>query len=241
LDTRSDPVRTLTMLWRAHLPTPPTRGPRPRHTVDDIINAAINVADTQGLEALTMRKVADTLGIGTMSLYTYIPGRAELLHLMHDTALGELPPLPTDTGWRPTLEQYAHQARDLAARHPWIPTVSSPGLLLMGPHTTARANALYTALTATGLTAPQMVATATLLDGYVRGVTQATADVQHDPAYDQWWADATPMLEQLLTPDRYPALTAVWAQGAFEDPPETSFDYGLQRLLDGIQHTLNEN
>lgn len=247
-NTRSDPIRTLTLLWRAHLdpPAPTGRGPRPRFTIDDIIEAAIKVADTDGLEALSMRKVADTLGVGTMSIYTYVPGRAELLHLMHDTALGELPPLPTDAHWRQTLEQYAHQARDLATRHPWIPTLSGPGLLLMGPHYTARANALYTALTGIGLTAPEMVATANLLNGYIRGVTQGTADVERDNrtsdiGYDQWWDQATPILERLLTPDRFPALTSTWAQGAFEDPPETGFDYGLQRLLDGIQQALNKS
>jgi AcrR family transcriptional regulator len=247
-DTRSDPVRTLTLLWRAHLnpPEPTGRGPRPRLTIDGIVEAAIKVADTEGLEALSMRKVADTLSVGTMSIYTYVPGRAELLHLMHDTALGELPPLPTDANWRQTLEQYARQARDLATRHPWIPTLSGPGLLLMGPHTTARANALYTALTGIGLTAPEMVATANLLDGYIRGVTQGTADVERgnrtsDIGYDQWWDQAAPTLQQLLTPDRFPALTSIWAQGAFDDPPETGFEYGLQRLLDGIQQALNEN
>src|SRR4051794_2674120 len=127
-DTRSDPAKTLTLLWRAHLDPPPPsgRGPRPRFTVDDIVQAAITVADTEGLEALSMRKVADTLGVGTMSIYTYVPGRAELLHLMHDTALGELPPLPTDAPWRQALEHYARQARDLATRHPWIPTPSGP-------------------------------------------------------------------------------------------------------------------
>jgi AcrR family transcriptional regulator len=247
-DTRSDPVKTLTLLWRAHLdpPTPPGRGPRPRFTIDDIIEAAIKVADTDGLEALSMRKVADTLGVGTMSIYTYVPGRAELLHLMHDTALAELPPLPADTDWRQTLEQYARQARDLATRHPWIPTLSAPGHLLMGPHYTARANALFTALTGIGLTAPEMVATANLLNGYIRGVTQSTADVEHDNrtsdiGYEQWWDQATPILERLLTPDRFPALTSVWEQGAFEDPPETGFEYGLQRLLDGIQQALNDS
>ena len=91
-----------------------------------------------------------------------------------------------------------------------------------------------------------MVATANLLDGYIRGVTQGTADVERsnrtsDIGYDQWWDQATPVLQQLLTPDRFPALTSIWAQGAFDDPPETGFEYGLQRLLDGIQHALNEN
>ncbi|WP_431676508.1 TetR/AcrR family transcriptional regulator [Kitasatospora sp. KL5] len=238
---RTDPGRTLELLWGTG--APPNRGPKPKHTLEQIIEAGIAVADTDGLENLSMRRVAERLGSGTMSLYTYVPGRAELLHLMLDRVTRTLPPLPEDAAWRPALEQYARDARDLAARHPWTTAASAPGLLLMGPHTTARSDALYGILEPLGLDPRECVRIATSVDAYVRGVCQALADQQADTRqsgvdYEQWWAQATPHLTRLVTRERFPHLHRIWEHGAFDEPTDAAFEFGLQRLLDGIEHHL---
>jgi AcrR family transcriptional regulator len=84
-----DPKRTMALLWG--IGKKPTRGPKPGLSVGRIVSAAVEVADAEGLGALSMRRVADRLGIGTMSLYTYVPGKAELIDVMLDTVLGETP------------------------------------------------------------------------------------------------------------------------------------------------------
>ncbi|MFJ8043663.1 TetR/AcrR family transcriptional regulator [Kitasatospora sp. NPDC096147] len=238
---RTEPGRILELLWGTE--TPPNRGPKPKFTRAQVVDAGIAVADAEGLEQLSMRRVAEHLGTGTMSLYTYVPGRAELLHLMLDRVTGTLPPLPGDASWRTALEQWARDARDLAARHPWTSAASTPGLLLMGPHTTARSDALYGALAPLGLAPRETARIANSVEAYVRGVCRALADQQADTRqsgvdYERWWEQATPHLTRLITRERFPHLYGLWEQGAFEEPADAGFEFGLRRLLDGIEAGL---
>src|ERR671915_993295 len=103
---RGDPARSMALLWG--IQKPPTRGPKPGLQVERIVEAAIRVADAEGLAALSMRRVAGELGVGTMSLYTYVPGKAELLDVMLDTVLAEQArPDEAAGGWRAGLERRA--------------------------------------------------------------------------------------------------------------------------------------
>ncbi|GAB3697327.1 TetR/AcrR family transcriptional regulator C-terminal domain-containing protein [Actinocorallia lasiicapitis] len=239
---RSDPGRTLALLWGT-AQAPPARGPKPKTTLEEVVEAAIEIADAEGLDALSMRRVAERLGLGTMSVYTYVPGRTELLHLMYDRAVGPTPPLPEGTSWRQALHLYARMGRDLAVAHPWTLRLSGPGLLLMSPNTTARSDAVYAALAPLGLSGSDCYAIAASVEGYVRGVSQSTADLDlafTDPAdYETWWAEATPHLTELITRERFPHLYAIWETGAFDAPVDHAFAYGLDRLLDGIERDLD--
>jgi AcrR family transcriptional regulator len=131
-----DPARTLQLLWREPGPAQSRRGPRQGLTVERVAAAAIALADSDGLGSVTMRAVAQALGVVPMSLYTYVPGKAELLDLMLDTAYlqmprGDLSGMP----WRERLAAVARENRDLFTRHPWIAGVSTsrpplgPGLM----------------------------------------------------------------------------------------------------------------
>ena len=116
-----DPARTLQLLWRQPGPADSRRGPRQGLSVERVAAAAIALADTDGLGSVTMRAVAHALGVVPMSLYTYVPGKAELLDLMLDTAYREMPRgdlsgLP----WRERLAAVAQENRDLFTLHPWI-------------------------------------------------------------------------------------------------------------------------
>src|SRR5687768_1469122 len=111
-----DPKRSIELLWG--LQERKRRGPRPRLQVADIVRAAITIADGEGLGALSMRRVADVLGVATMSLYSYVPGKAELLDLMLDTVFGETP-RPPIADWRGGLAAIARSNWDLYHRHPW--------------------------------------------------------------------------------------------------------------------------
>src|SRR4051812_17689062 len=112
-----DPKRSLELLWRTH--EPPARGPKQRLDIDQIVRAAIEVADADGLQALSMRKVAERLNVGTMSLYTYVPGKNELIDLMFDLAVAG-PNEGIEGTWRERLEQIAHESWWRYHRHPWL-------------------------------------------------------------------------------------------------------------------------
>src|ERR687889_2890318 len=108
-----DVDRTLMLLWRRTLGTPQgSRGPRQRVSVDEVVRAAIAVADEEGLTAFSMRKVADRLGLKLMSIYTYVPGRSELIGLMIDEVTGETSLPPHRGGWRDGLTAVARQVWD---------------------------------------------------------------------------------------------------------------------------------
>ena len=113
--------RTLELLWRRTLGTPRgSRGPKQRVSVDEVVSAGIAVADEDGLPAFSMRKVADRLGLKLMSIYTYVPGREELIGLMVDEVMGERP-LPAHEGaLRERLTAMARYAWEEYHRHPWL-------------------------------------------------------------------------------------------------------------------------
>ncbi len=116
---RGNPQRSLELLWGE--PKVPSRGPKPGLDLARIVRTAIELADAEGLAALSMRRVAERLGVGAMSLYTYIPGKAELLDLMLDQVQGELLMEELPGGdWRARLEARARQDWALYERHPWL-------------------------------------------------------------------------------------------------------------------------
>ncbi len=126
-----DPRRSMALLWGRH--PSPSRGPRPGLDVPTIVRAAITLADSDGLEGLSLRKIADELGCSAMTIYTYVHGKAELLDLMLDAVLGEIDVAPKKGSWRSREEAFA---RDLAAhyeRHSWVLQVSYARALL-GPN-----------------------------------------------------------------------------------------------------------
>jgi len=127
-----DPARSMVLLWRTPQGAEGTgmqrrRGPKAGLSVDRIVTEAIEVVDTEGFAALSMRRVASALGVGTMSLYTHVPGKGELVDLMFDAVLGELYAGDDDgsAGWRARLEHVAVANWALYRRHPWAVHVAT--------------------------------------------------------------------------------------------------------------------
>lgn len=246
---RRDAARTMALLWGEE--RRPTRGPKPTLSVDQLVGTAIALADAEGLGQLSMRRVAEELGVGTMSLYTYVRRKDELLVLMLDRVLGEIAPPGEDvTGWRARLEHHARQQWDLYQRHPWVLQAAGPRALL-GPNETAAYELALRALDGVGLTGRQVVAVVALLGGYVRGAAQEAAaaaltEQRTGMSDEAWWEVMEPLLDRYYDPDRFPTLTRLSAEGAFaplEEPADTSyylanslatFEFGLQRVLDGV-------
>jgi AcrR family transcriptional regulator len=245
---RGDPARSMALLWG--IQKPPTRGPKPGLRVERIVEAAIRVADAEGLAALSMRRVAGELGVGTMSLYTYVPGKAELLDVMLDTVLGEVArPDAVAGGWRDRLEAYARELWAHYHRHPWALRVSGARSLL-GPNETALYEASLAVVSGIGLSGREMMQVVTLVGEYVRGaaaraVEAAQVAKETGVTDEQWWREREPLLDQVFDPARYPTVTRIAEEGAFSQPEGgldynlqdavDSFEFGLRRVLDGIE------
>ena len=231
-----DLARTLALLWREA--DPPRRGPRPRHSVDDVVEAAIAIADAGGLDAVTMRAVAERLGTSPMALYTYVPGKAELLDLMLDAIYLAMPRKPPRLHWRARLRAVAEANRELYTRHPWAARIS-PARPPLGPGLMAKYEYELAAFDGLGLSDLEMDAGLTFLLAFVQANAVAAQDQANAPGSDaEWWATAGPHLARVVGPERYPLASRVGsaagaAQGGAYDA-EHAYAFGLERVLDGV-------
>ena len=234
-----DPARSMALLWRRRDAAPAVG--RSGIFVDGIIAAAIHVADTEGLPALSMRRVAEQLGVGTMSLYTYVPGKAELIDVMIDTVVEETArPASVKGGWRPWLELIARENWDLMRRHRWLLQVST-GRPPLGPGIIAKYDYELRAVDGIGLSEMEMDAVLTLVLGYVsgaaRGAAEQTQAEEHTGvSLDEWWFSVSPLLDRVYDESRYPVATRVGSiAGGSSYDTDATFEFGLQRVLDGVQ------
>ena len=237
-----DPARSLALLWRTA--PRPSRGPKPGLDVDQIVVMAVHVADAHGLAELSMRQVAEQLGVGTMSLYTYVPGKAELLDAMVDLVCAETSrPDPPADGWRARLEHIARDNRDLYHRHPWLLQLATcrPPL---GPNVTAKYDYELHAVDGIGLTDVEMDTVISLIVGHAQTsarIAVESVQVAHHSAMtdEQWWQANGPLFEKIFDPHRFPVAARVGtsagqAHNAAYNPAHL-FEFGLQLLLDGIE------
>ena len=245
LPTNAD--RTLTLLWRRRLGEPQgSRGPKQRVSVDDVVTTAIAIADADGLDGFSLRKVADRLGLGVMSLYTYVPGRSELVGLMVDQVAGEAELTPHHGLLRDRLTAIAVMLWDEYHRHPWLLSVDNTRPWI-GPHVSARYEWQLAAIEGVGFTDLEMDRTVTLLAGFAESAARASVNAKRtraasDLSDQEWWEINAPLLARVMEPADYPVAGRVGqvageAYGAASDP-EGSFDFGLARILDGLEQLL---
>ena len=236
-----DPTRSMTLLWG--LQGKPKRGPKPRLTVDQITRAAIELADEEGFDAVSMRRIAEKLGgVTAMSLYTYVPGKGELLDLMIDAVYAETLGLIPEGGWRERLEVVARRNRELYLRHPWLIqiAIARPGL---GPNLLAKYELELSVVDGLGLTDLDMDLLLSMIGDYVHGAARAAIHAAQAPKHtgmtdSQWWEAHAPLLEKVWEAEKYPVACRVGPTAGQEygaGDPERSFEFGLQRLLDGVE------
>jgi AcrR family transcriptional regulator len=237
-----DPQRSIELLWGVQ--ERPRRGPKPKLNVAMIVAEAIQLADTEGLTALAMRRIADNLGVATMSLYTYVPSKAELIDLMMDAVHGEFaPPEDLESGWRARLEFIAKANWALYHRHPWMLQVitSRPPL---GPLTMAKYEYELGAVDGIGLTDLEMDAVIGVIGSYVQGAARTSIDasqlVQRSGMTDlQWWEASAPVLARVVDGTTFPlgerVGNAAGEEYASAFDPARNFAFGLPLVLDGIE------
>ena len=220
----------------------PHKGPRPVLSLPRIVEAAVRVADAEGLDAVSMGRVAAELGAAPMSLYRHLSTKEELLTLMVDAAWGDPPsPAAPGEGWRAGLSRWAWAMRASARRHPWVVRIPLNGLPIM-PHEVAWFERALACLQPTGLTEAHKASVIMLVAGYVRNLAATEADIEaairaSGRSPSAWMAAYPRLLGDLTDPQRFPALSAFLAAGVFDaaDDPDEEFTFGLDRILDGIE------
>lgn len=209
----------------------PQRGPKRELSIERIVDAAIEIADADGLTAVSMSSLAAKLGYTTMSLYRYVSAKDDLIVLMNDEGLGQPPDHdPIDDDWRNGLRRWAGSVAATYARHPWlldIPVDGTPitpnslswldwGLRILAPARLSSTDAVAAVLMISGLARWQAI-----IDRAVAGGEQEDAELY--------------VFTELLDAEHYPALVAALADGGLSDDEEDDpFRFALERALDGL-------
>lgn len=237
-----EPSRTLALLWGQ--PIEPRKGPARSITAAKIVAAALALADDEGLAAVTMRAVAERVGVSTMSVYTYVPGKPELLDLMVDALyLSMERPDWGAQSWRERLEAVAESNRMLLAAHPWMTEVAALSRPPLGPGVMAKYEHELSAFDGAGLSDVDVDAALAYLLGFVQSHCRAAHDadrVTTDTALSdaEWWAANQPLLARAFDPAVYPRAARIGAaageaQGSAWDAGR-AWRFGLTRTLDGL-------
>jgi len=219
--------RALELLWRAPSPTRRASG----LTRERIVAAAIALADADGLGALSMARLADRLGCGTMSLYRHIANKNELVVFMLSEAPTPPPAASDSTNWRDALSNWASGLWDVYHRHPWVLQTASVGPPA-DPGQLAWLDAGFATMAGTPLSERDKLAAVMAVLHFVRGAAALSVElggVDHD--------HYPSLLRRLVDPARFPSLAAALEAGVFgvaSDDPLTEFRAGLGQLLDGI-------
>jgi AcrR family transcriptional regulator len=223
----------------------PQRGPKRELSIERIIDVAIEIADTHGLAAVSMAKVAAALGFTTMSLYRYVTSKDDLLLLMEDAVYavpGLRRPEPDDP-WRPAMRALVDASMAAIRAHPWVARVPIRGLPLT-PNNLWFVDYTLTAMTGLPLTTEEQLAALMSLTGLARiiGAYEAELEQARTTGVDPGLPAA--VLAELITDERFPALAPVVRAGEYgpgegDQPPEgplmqVEYEFGVERLLDGI-------
>lgn len=228
---------------------------RPRFNREQITAAVLKIADSEGFDALTMKRIADELDCGTMTLYYYVRTKADLVTLMHDAILAEilLPQLPA--GWREAVSAIARRTRDVLLAHPW--SVASLNGALFGPNAMRHVEQSLAALDAIELDTAEKLAFWGIVDDYVFGSALRTVEslthaamAENNPTLV---ADAMTFGRQQLATGQFPRLATldrkqpvhkhVTRDRKSSHPMATAqsaqFERGLKAILDGLAHSIN--
>ncbi|XVS61502.1 TetR/AcrR family transcriptional regulator C-terminal domain-containing protein [Actinosynnema sp. CA-299493] len=227
-------------------PVDRTTSPRPRQEVgaeqsstrEHVVRTAISIADAEGLDAVSMRRLAAELGVGPMSLYRHVENKDELVAQMADEVFGEQgPPVREPAGWRAGLELIARRQWQLCRRHLWLPRAISFTRPVLVPNMMAQTEWVLRVLDGLGLPVEIRVREALTLHALVITAAlpmaaEAEAEQETGVPLDRWWLARRARADELLAGGRFPLLATI--------PPDVTsdldelFEYGLARHLDGF-------
>jgi len=221
------------LAWGARPAT--NKGPKPKWSLAQLLDAAVHLGDEQGIDAITMSGLAKALGSGTMSLYRYVQSREDLLILAADHALG---PGSTPTGRSPRerLQSWVRDLRSTYEAHPWL-TATAVGAEPLLPSYIARLDTGLGCLEPLGLTGTRAITVLTMLWTYTRGdVEQATHlnDLIHGVAPDKINLLLAGRLRALTENRPAPRVLAVLETDTDADTGADEFEAAIDLVIDGI-------
>lgn len=253
-DTPPDHARLLPLMW-----APRDKVGRSGLGIQAITAAAIALADSDGLEAVTMRAVAQRLGVGAMSLYTHVPGKPELVALMSDVVLGQVyedRQIPAQAGeWPDRLRHVARCNWDMLLAHPWRLDIR-PGHDTLGPGLVGKYELELQAVDGIGLSDVDMDLAIALVTSHASaaaawhlGVRRSAGD--RAMSADEWWDQTSqewhervgPALAMAMGPATYPLASRVGeaASMAYQGAdPEALFRFGVDRIIAGLAELITD-
>lgn len=224
--------RMLDVLWSTF--DSPKRGPKPQIDRGQIVGAAIRVADEEGIDVASMQRIAAEVGVTKMALYRHVPARPELVALMVEAALGPAPDV--DRSWCQGLRSWAEAMRVVFMQHRWVPAALS-GPRLMGPAELAWTEVGLAALADIPLTSTERLDTLVLVGSHVRGTVEQSASDASDPEH------ALGVQLALVLDEHgrgFPLSAAAFAEASAAGSTDQSYEYGLERILAGVEYLISD-
>lgn len=237
-------AKSLQLLWDG-VPDP-GKGPKPKLTLEQIVTAGIELADTEGFDALSMRRLAEQLGVGTMSLYRYVPSKQELMDLMLD-AVATPTHVRADApsqGWRDFLTSSAHSRRHLYLKHPWA-LQANWTRPVMGPNSVGNLDLFFSGVKELPLSDQKKMSLDTALDSYIMGSVRqellwVSAAADSDMTDQEFWSHQHPTLEKAIASGRFPNMVTL-DEDTFNGNWDENFELGLQLILDGLETHIDQS
>jgi AcrR family transcriptional regulator len=232
----SVPERTASLIWTQ--PERP-RNVRPTLSRERIIHVALDLADAEGIDAISTRRIAARLEVSAMALYGYIERKEDVLDLMIDAVYGEVPvTLPESRDWRSDLQEIAVQIRAMMHRHPWFASLIGHRAVL-GPNALKQTDYLLGRVSQLGFDMTTSMSILTMFNAYIVGFVlgemgEAEAQRRTGLSQQEWQQQVAPYVqEQIIASGRYPNLSRSLVENE-ERPSDEMFIFGLTRLLEGI-------
>lgn len=223
-------------------PEQPARGPRPAFSRAQLTAAAIRIADAEGLDAISMRRLAAEIGSGTMSLYRYVSGKEDLVRLMQDAALTSADTVELPDDWREALRTWAGMIRDAYRAHPWVLEIPRGRLSVLMPASVRAADLGLAAMSGLDLADDEKIAAILLISQHVVSMVELERSLAAEggPVVTPEGAEA---LREVVTAEHYPHLAPVMTRGGYiadgegaePESVDDEYEFGLDMLIAGLE------
>lgn len=231
------------LIWER--PEHGNRGPRRAHSRDQITAAAVTIADEEGIEAVSMRRVAQQFRTGAASLYRYFESKDELYDLMVDAVLGEQSLTPHTGNWLHDLREVAYSTRRMIRRHPWAAALTA-GRPILGPNSLRCTEHALAALDGLTLDADQAMLVIDTLLAFVRGhtlreVAESEAMRRSGLDFAQYIRGQAGYAGTVVASGQYPRITRYWLEATVPHAPNReaqAFERGLSSVIAGFAAAL---
>ena len=204
-----------------------------------VLRAAVALAEAGGIEALTMRRLGQELGVEAMSLYKHVANKEDLLDGMVDVVFGEIELPPTGTDWRSAMRRRAISVRGALTRHPWAtPLMQSRSR--PGPATLRHHDAVIGTLRAAGFSIPLVAHAFSAIDSYVYGFALQQRSLPFETGEET--AELAQSIMASFPADEYPHLVELTVQHVLQPGYDygDEFEFGLDLILDGLERALSD-